>query len=341
MTTPFEMPMPVSQPSESPLESCFPLTLIADPPPPSLAEVSGWVNVKRRTLLEYATTHGAVLLRGFPGRTAEDFDAVIAALELSNFPYGESLSNAVRINRTERVFSANEAPPDVRIFFHHEMAQTPLFPKYIFFFCEIAADEGGATPLCRSDLLYQQLRERAPKFTERCEQLGLRYTNVMPDENDPKSGMGRSWRSTLGVESREQAEAQLSKLAYEFEWLSEGCLRVTTPPLPAVMNIDDERKTFFNQLIAAFCGWKDSRNDPAAAIRHGDGTMLDADAVKVAGEISEELAYDHVWQPGDIVLIDNTVVMHARRPFRGTRKVLASLAEKRTQRFSPLTPVGV
>ena len=33
------------------------------------------------------------------------------------------------------------------------------------------------------------------------------------------------------------------------------------------------------------------------------------------------------------LLVDNTIVMHARRPFSGKRKVVASLAEMQTQSF--------
>lgn len=316
--------------------SPFPLVLGPNDPAADLPDAVQWVRDKRDELLADATNHGAVLLRGFPTRSAGDFDAVVAALDLENFPYERSLSNAVRINRTERVFSANEAPPDVRIFFHHEMAQTPLFPKYIFFFCEVTPDEGGATPLCRSDVLFRRLAEKCPAFIEACQQRGLQYTNVMPSENDAGSGMGRSWKSTLGVDSKEQAESRLRQLGYSFEWLEDGCLKVTTPALPAVAEPVPGRKTFFNQLIAAFCGWKDSRNDPSDAIRHGDGSRLDAGAVDVAAELAEELAYDHRWQVGDIVLLDNRITMHARRPFRGTRKVLASLAEMRTHAFEPV-----
>ena len=42
-------------------------------------------------------------------------------------------------------------------------------------------------------------------------------------------------------------------------------------------------------------------------------------------EISRELTYDHNWRVGDVVLIDNFLVMHGRRPFRGQRRILASL----------------
>jgi alpha-ketoglutarate-dependent taurine dioxygenase len=314
-------------------ESVFPMVYLCHTSDAPLERAVAWVEAKGETLLQEATKNGAVLLRGFPLKTPEDFDAMIRALDLPNFPYQESLSNAVRVNSTERVFSANEAPPEVQIFFHHEMAQTPLYPKWIMFFCEIAPPVGGATPICRSDVLYQRLAEQCPKFIADCETKGLQYTNVMPGENDARSGMGRSWRSTLGVETKQQAESRLAALNYSFRWLDGDCLRATTPPLPAVMEVSPGRKTFFNQLIAAYSGWKDSRNDPSDAIRHGDGSKLDADAVAKAIELAGQLTFDVQWQPGDAVVVDNRIAMHARRPFEGRRKVLASLAVKQTQAF--------
>ncbi|WP_437222729.1 TauD/TfdA family dioxygenase [Planctomicrobium sp. SH661] len=288
-----------------------------------------WIAGQRKELLRSATQHGAILFRDFPLKTAEDFDAFVTSLGISNFPYRQSLSNAVRKNRTERVFTANEAPPEVTILFHHEMAQTPIYPEWILFFCELAAQEGGATPICRSDILYDRLKELSPQFVTDCERKGLKYSNVMPEDDDLQSGMGRSWKGTLGVETRIQAERRLQELNYSWQWLDDGSLRVTTPALPAVKEIQPGRKSFFNQLIAAFLGWKDSRNTISESLRHGDGTQLDRDAVLQTVALAEELAFDLHWQAGDVVLIDNTVVMHARRTFKGPRQIMASLAEMR------------
>ena len=71
---------------------------------------------------------------------------MMRSFDQENFSYAGSLSNAVRHNRTERVFTANEAPPDVS-YFHHEMAQTPVFPSKLAFYCEQAPTVGGATPV--------------------------------------------------------------------------------------------------------------------------------------------------------------------------------------------------
>lgn len=293
----------------------------------TLDGAAAWIAERRRQLVEQAALHGAILFRGFPLVTAEDFDRFIAAFDLPNFPYEESLSNAVRIVRTPRVFTANEAPPTVTIFLHHEMAQTPIYPSKLFFFCEQPAESGGATPLCRSDVLWEQLRVSCPEFARACESKGLKYAIVMPSQNDPASGMGRSWQSTLRASTPEEAEARLQALGYSWTWLDDGCLRATTPVLPAVRPLGDGRTSFFNQLIAAFQGWKDERNDPSKAITFGDGAPLDRDAVNVATRLGEQLSFDMPWQRGDVVLVDNYVTMHGRRTFSGTRRVLASLVQ--------------
>ena len=268
---------------------------------------------------------GALLFRGFDVPDAHAFDAAIEAYGEPGFTYEESLSNAVRTNVTPRVFTANEAPPSTEIFLHHEMAQTPIYPSKLFFYCEVAQMTGGATPLCRSDWVVDRLAAEAPEFLARLEAEGVRYTNVMPGADDAGSGQGRSWRSTLSVETQEEAEARLADLGYSWEWRSDGSLKVTTAALPAVREVSEGRRTFFNQLIAAFRGWSDSRNSADKSITFGGGEPITAGDMAPAIAAAEELTALCAWQPGDVALVDNFTVMHGRRPFEGKRRVLASL----------------
>lgn len=122
----------------------------------------------------------------------------------------------------------------------------------------------------------------------------------------------------------------MSELNYSWEWLEDGTLRATTPTLPAVQEFAPGRRSFFNQLIAAFRGWKDSRNDPSKSITLGDGTPLDPELVLKVAEMAEELTFDVEWQAGDVALVDNISTMHARRSFEGARKILASLVAATT-----------
>lgn len=268
---------------------------------------------------------GTVLFRGFDVPDAHALDAAIEAYGESGFSYADSLSNAVRVNITPRVFTANEAPPSAEIFLHHEMAQTPLYPVKLFFYCEIAPDAGGATPLCRSDVLFEKLTQANPDMAAKFETEGVRYTNIMPPAPDPESGQGRSWKDTLGAADKPAAEKRLGDLGYSFEWLPNDVLKATTPVLDAVRKLPDGRKVFFNQLIAAFRGWKDARNDPSKSVTFGDGSRISGDDMAVAITLADELSYDLNWQAGDVALLDNFIVMHGRRPYQGKRRVLASL----------------
>jgi hypothetical protein len=116
----------------------------------------------------------------------------------------------------------------------------------------------------------------------------------------------------------------MRRLGYDWEWLEGDCLRTKTPVLPAVHRFADGRRSLLNQLIAAR-SWKDARNAPATAVRFGDGRALPDEAWARVGELAAELTFDLEWQRGDVALVDNRVVLHGRRHFEGTRRVLASL----------------
>jgi len=291
-------------------------------------ECARWIQQNLSAIELQLEKTGVILFRGFPLDSAETFDAFAEAFNYPSFTYSESLSNAVRINFTERVFTANEAPKEVEIYLHHEMAQTPISPDKLFFFCKSAADSGGATPVCRSDQLFNALKEKNAILAERFKQKGLKYTNYMPAVNDHESGQGRSWKSTLSVENVAQAEEKLAQLGYSWEWLDDQGLKATTPVLPAVRVLENGTEVFYNQLIAAYMGWDGVKDDPSKAITYGDGSHLNASDLQLVVELSKDFTYDLKWQDGDVALIDNKLAMHGRRPYSGERKrqVLVALS---------------
>jgi len=76
-------------------DSHFPHAYLCKGELPGVNSIVPWVSGHRKQLLEEATKHGAVLFRGLPLPTCEDFDCFVSALDLPNFPYKKSLSNAV------------------------------------------------------------------------------------------------------------------------------------------------------------------------------------------------------------------------------------------------------
>jgi hypothetical protein len=309
-------------------DSVFPRMIVNDGSATNLAECESWIRANKASLEGELKKAGAILFRGFPVDSAETFDAFSNAFGYPNFTYKESLSNAVRINFTERVFTANEAPKDVEIHLHHEMAQTPISPSKLFFFCKAAADNGGATPLCRSDMLFAELEKQAPALAKEFELKGLKYTTHMPDKDDHDSGQGRSWKSTLSVDSKEEAESKLAELGYSWQWMDDISLKAMTPVLPAVLDLGEGVKVFYNQLIAAYMGWKGVKENQASAITFGDGTFIPSEGLELIASLAGQFTFDLPWQDGDVALVDNYMAMHGRKPYSGERKrqVLVALA---------------
>ena len=109
--------------------------------------------------------------------------------------------------------------------------------------------------------------------------------------------------------------------------LDGGDLWTITRALPAIRTEPrGGRKTFFNSVVAAYTGWADSRNDPTESVRLGDDSPVDGEALLATAAAMQEECVAFRWQEGDLLVIDNALVMHSRRPFTGPRRILASIA---------------
>ena len=119
----------------------------------------------------------------------------------------------------------------------------------------------------------------------------------------------------------------MRSIGTSWNWQGDGNLYTETAIVPAIRT--EERtgiKTFYNSVVAAYTGWVDERNDPKNAVVCGDDSPVDHAAVMEAHSAMQEECVAFKWQRGDVLLIDNSLVMHSRRPYTGARRILASIA---------------
>lgn len=226
---------------------------------------------KHAEIVKAASEHGAVMFKGFDITTPEEFASVLDKTGLKEVPYIGGAAVRKLVVGTEgkelrhiQVVTTNESPPSEPIPFHHELAQTPTPPSHISFYCQVPSQEGGSTPLIRSDLVYDWILEKYPELADKFEKSGVIYVRRVPQVDDASSAIGRSWISMFKVETREEAESKMKESHYEHEWVqvedgSFDC-KVISKVLPAVRVSTNGKKTFYNQVIAAYTGWVDSRN---------------------------------------------------------------------------------
>ena len=323
----FFVKMPLIPSFQSMIDNFFLKELKNDKGLESIDSTQAWINKNKVSIENFLEEHGVILFSDFPVKNAENFDHFVTAFNFETFTYEKSLSNAVRINKTDKVFTANEAPKEIEIFLHHEMAQTPIYPHRIFFFCKSTSEKGGETPLCRSDHLYDAIYRENESLLKNFEKYGVIYNSIMSDGDELVSGQGRSWQKTLGVKNKNEAEIKLAQLGYEWTWMQGNNLSVTTCTFEAIKTLKDGRKSFFNQVIAASLGWKKSSENEVSPVRYGNGDEIDLSAIDLIAELANSLTFLRSWEENDILLIDNFRVMHGRKPFSGSkaREVLVSL----------------
>ena len=157
-----------------------------------------------------ASEYGAVMFSGFTLRSGEEWASVLYQTGIKEMEYvGGAAVRKLVVGSEERfndmqVLTTNESPPSEPIPFHHELAQTPNPPSHICFFCKLNNAEGGSTPLIRSDMVFKWLQDNHPEFLTKMEG-GVKYRKVAPEEDDPSSALGRSWKSMYNVQTREEA----------------------------------------------------------------------------------------------------------------------------------------
>jgi len=258
------------------------------------------------------------MFSGFEVKSGEEWASVIYRSGIKQMDYvgGAAVRKLIVGNDSRmkdmQILTTNESPPSEPIPFHHELAQTPNPPDHICFFCMVNDAEGGSTPLIRSDLVYNFLNEKYPDFTSKIEQLGVKYRKVAPEVDDPTSALGRSWKSMYNATTKEEAEAKAAAQGSTLEWLDNGCCRIVSQVLPAVRVSSNGNKTFYNQVIAAYTGWIDSRNQAKQAVVFGDDSALPDDIIMDLNSFMSENSCAYRWTPGKFVIVDNSVTYHSR-----------------------------
>ncbi|MGC3975784.1 MAG: amino acid adenylation domain-containing protein [Nitrospira sp.] len=289
-------------------------------------DLAGWVKDQRPRLQRELLQYGALLFRGFPLKTVEDFESVAQAFCSELFgEYGD----LPREKSGRHVYGSTPYPPDKPILFHNESSHMHRWPQKQFFFCVQAAEEGGQTPIVDGRLMLKRLR---PDLRERLRTKQLMYVRNFHPSVDV------SWQDFFRTTDRAAVETICAGSGLEWQWLEKEGLR-TRQLCPAIIEHPETGDAvFFNQIQLHHV----SCLEPAVReslismlgvdslprnVYYGDGTPIEDEVVDEIGGLYERTAVRFPWQQGDLIMLDNMLVAHARDPFVGPRKIVVAMGE--------------
>ncbi|XP_078657366.1 dapdiamide synthesis protein DdaC-like [Branchiostoma floridae x Branchiostoma belcheri] len=271
---------------------------------------------------------GALLFRGLPLATAEDFSRVVVNLGLKLTSYKGG--GGIRHRLAEAVDTASDEPPELCIEPHHELAYTNHYPEKIMFFCidPPPPGTGGETVLADArDILSRLDKDVVEKFRR----LGVMYTHYLPSRGP---GIYNSWQATFQSEVKSEVEEHLKAHNIHWKWEDDGAMRNWTV-LPALYKYRGDWVWFTvphaenSSYMKNTPYWADKDLPHHMYPQHtyyGDGTDIEQDVLQHIRDTIWQVAAGFQLQKGDLLVLNNIYCQHARLGFTGKRKLAVALA---------------
>lgn len=175
---------------------------------------------------------------------------------------------------------------------HRESARGPNPPNLLWFHCLTPARSGGETTYADGIEIWDELSEPTRQlFLDR----RVKYTEVLAPEQ---------WR--VGLKLFFVAEMDHLQLGgTTFRFLDDGNLQMEFVTSAVGRTWWTDHQTFTNSLTGPYPG----------AATFEDGSAIPPEVIAEIKAVHERLLEQVAWQPGDIVMLDNSRFMHGRRAF--------------------------
>ncbi|HYV13038.1 MAG TPA: amino acid adenylation domain-containing protein [Pyrinomonadaceae bacterium] len=292
-------------------------------------DLAVWAERNRDMLQGQLVRHGAILFRDFKLDPARDFGRLAHAVCSDLFhENGEHPRRALG----DGVYTPVFYPPEQLLLWHNENSFNHRWPARIWFGCVQPATRGGETPLADSRKVYALIDKDIRRlFSER----GVMYVRNYGE------GLGLDWQTVFQTDDRREVERRCREARMEIEWKQGGRARTRCVRPASVRHPQTGELSWFNQAQH----WHVSCLDPETRAgiqavfseedypRHcyfGDGTPIDDSVMAEVLEAYRQTEVVFAWQEGDILMVDNVLTAHARRPFEGSRELLVAMGDMRS-----------
>ena len=171
-----------------------------------------------------------------------------------------------------------------------------------------------------------------PAIKQRFEEKGWMLSRNFND------GFGLPWQEVFQTDSKENVEQYCRANDIQFEWKDKGRLRTRQVRPSARKHPTTGEMVWFNH--AAFFHYTSLEDDIREALLselgqnelpyntfYGDGSPIEDEVAEHLRQIYEAETVMFPWHKGDIMLIDNMSMTHARQPYAGDREVIVAMTD--------------
>jgi len=289
--------------------------------------LTSWLKNNRDWLETKLLQHGGILFRNFVINNPEDLEQLTQAISSDLLSY--SYRSTPRTQVQGKIYTSTEYPADRSIPLHNEMSYTRSWPMKIWFACLQPAAEGGETPIADSRKVFQRLD---PSLRERFAQQGIMYVR------NYSKGLDLPWQEVFQTDDPATVEAYCREAGIEWEWIGNEQLRTRQICQATATHPKTGESVWFNQAhlfhvsslspeVRQYLLSNLGEENLPRNTYYGDGSPLEETALDEIRDVYEQETIAFSWQAGDVLMLDNMLAAHGRKPFSGSRRVVVSMAE--------------
>ena len=291
-------------------------------------DLAQWAKANRPRLQTLLLKHGGILFRNFSPDGVVGFEKFIQAISGEPMDYQDRA--APRRAVKNKIYTATDYPPSHNIYLHNESSFAYKWPLKIFFYCMTASEQGGETPLADVRNVFERISVTTRETFEQ--------KKVMYVRNLEKGLFGLPWQTVFQTEDKAVMEHYCREAGIQIDWKASDTPRTrqVRPAIArhpqtkeqvwfnhiAVMHISTLKKELRDTLLEMF-----KEEDLPTNVYYGDHSPIKN---SILDEIRNAYQMETVvfrWQDGDVLMLDNMLTAHGRRPFVGSRKVVVGMTE--------------
>jgi alpha-ketoglutarate-dependent taurine dioxygenase len=309
-----------------PLDSGWSLPLVVEPRLGGI-DLIGWIRNNLRFVEANLLSHGGILFRGFEINDETMFEQLARVVSPQLIDYEDQHTPRTRLSSF--IYTSTEYPADHHVPFHSENSKNNTWPMKLWFFCVKAAEQGGETPIADNRIVYQSIDQGIrQRFIDK---------RVMYVRNFGE-GVGLPWQVAFQTSKKSIVEEYCRRNRMEYTWKDGDRLRVKHVCHSVARHPATGEMVWFNQAhlfhIAALApAVRESllsifkEDDLPGNAYYGDGSPIEDSFIQEISEAYQQAAVSFPWQPKDVLILENMLVAHGRRPYVGTRRILVAMAE--------------
>ncbi len=256
------------------------------------------LDLDREEIINLFKSYGVLIFRGFENNI-DTFTKFTNSLSKDFRDYTGGVFNRRVINGNATVLSVNDFNDEIKL--HGEMYYQQDIPLMLWFFCAHPASQDGETIVCDGRQFFNELSSSLKKLFSNKK---LKYISRLNKESWQK----RFKTDDLAVVVQICKSNDLLLQINEDESINLQYICPAVHPSRC-----GKYPTFINSLLPAKHRYQNT-------VYFEDDSEITDDIVSELNEVAERITTEISWKEGDILMVDNTRIMHGRRAFSDNQR---------------------